>query len=272
MAASVRVEGNALNDPRLEELARVLGCTKYEALGRMVHLWSRCTDRHSYYATGTEIRGCLGPDGESALLACDLAEATPDGIYIKGTEGRIEWLAKRRAAASAGGVAKAKQAPAKRLPKAKQAAAKDLPNECGSLPSGSGSSSGSGSGSSSLQPPEKKKGADKPPKHPDLVRWTDWFFGFFSKHHGGTKPGWGPKESNQADWLLRRAGSYDELVRRAERLVTAECAWMTKGGWDLGTLQTNIDKLVPVTGGQQGLRYAQPDANKQYQHDEDTKL
>lgn len=103
MAASVRIDGEAFTDPRLEVLGSIAGYNRHEALGRLALLWATCTDRETKILAESFVIGCLGPKGVEALLQAGLGEKNCAGIRIKGTEGRIEWLAKRRAAAKTGG-------------------------------------------------------------------------------------------------------------------------------------------------------------------------
>lgn len=105
MAANVRIEDEAFGDPRIEALGTIAGYNRYEALGRLAHLWRVCTQREAYILSDVQISGCLGAKGPEALIGAELGERVEGGIRIKGTEGRIEWLQKLRASAKAGGAA-----------------------------------------------------------------------------------------------------------------------------------------------------------------------
>ena len=63
MAAPVRVEAEAFSDPRIQLLAELGGWSRYEALGRMTHLWSACTDRQDPEVPESIIKGSLGLRG-----------------------------------------------------------------------------------------------------------------------------------------------------------------------------------------------------------------
>lgn len=112
MAAAVRIESCALSDPRIELLGQLAGYNRFEALGRLVHLWSVCTDRQSEVLSDVLVVACLGPAGVAAIVGSGLGEVVTAGIRVKGTAGRISWLTDLRARASAGG--KARLAGAKR--------------------------------------------------------------------------------------------------------------------------------------------------------------
>ncbi|WP_020473369.1 hypothetical protein [Zavarzinella formosa] len=117
MAATVRIENEAFGDPRIQMLGMLSGYNSYEALGRMAHLWRVCTERESYIVDSLWINICLGPKGTENIVHAGLAEVTEEGIRIKGTEGRIEWLKKARESGKVGGQASAKA----RIAKAKSA-------------------------------------------------------------------------------------------------------------------------------------------------------
>ena len=106
MAASVRIEDEAFVDTRIELLGSIAGYNRFEALGRLAHLWRLCTHRSTYCVSETQVASCLGLKGVEALLQSELGERLTDGIRVKGTSGRIEWLQKKREAGSKGGLAK----------------------------------------------------------------------------------------------------------------------------------------------------------------------
>jgi hypothetical protein len=105
MAASVRIEDEAFADARIEMLGSLAGFNRYEALGRMAHLWRVCTLRETYTLDPVWIDACLGPKGHEHLVTAGLGERVDGGIRIRGTSGRIEWLGQRRQAAKKGGAA-----------------------------------------------------------------------------------------------------------------------------------------------------------------------
>src|SRR5687767_2807314 len=96
----------AFADARIELLGDVAGYNRFEALGRLAHLWRVCTQRKAYVVSTSLVIATLGPKGVEALLESELGEQTDGGIRVRGTEGRIEWLEAKRRAAAAGGEAK----------------------------------------------------------------------------------------------------------------------------------------------------------------------
>jgi hypothetical protein len=124
MAASVRIESEAFSDPRVELLGTLAGYNRYEALGRLAHLWMVCTHRESYELPEVNVLACMGERGVDALIGSGLGERTTAGVRVKGTHGRIEWLKKRREASRAGGEAKRTQSQPKAKPNGSQTVAK----------------------------------------------------------------------------------------------------------------------------------------------------
>lgn len=105
MTAPVRIEAEAFADPRIELLGAIAGYNRYEALGRLAHLWRFCTERNSYVVSDAVISATLGDRGVTAIVQAELGDRATDGIRVRGTAGRIEWLEKKRKAAVAGGEA-----------------------------------------------------------------------------------------------------------------------------------------------------------------------
>lgn len=102
--ASVRIEDEAFSDVRYLILAAKAGLADADhARGKMALLWRQCTMASTYVLDEAVVLAVLGPNGVTALVASRLGEETPDGIRIKGTEGRIEWLARLRENGAKGG-------------------------------------------------------------------------------------------------------------------------------------------------------------------------
>ena len=114
--ARINVEAGALHDVRFRKLALRLQLADGDhARGKMEHVWFECLNRETYSLPIEDVALALGradPDAVAdALVDCDLAERIQPGwLRIRGTAGRIEWLAGKRLAAVAGGKARAKQA------------------------------------------------------------------------------------------------------------------------------------------------------------------
>ena len=97
--ARVNVDQSALVDPRYQKLGRLLKVDRFFALGVMIYIWNQCQEQETYTLTEEEIKDII-PEKKNiveAIISAKLAEKTSDGlIRIKGTEGRIEWLKKKR--------------------------------------------------------------------------------------------------------------------------------------------------------------------------------
>jgi len=129
MAASVRIEDEAFVDPRVELLGIIAGYNRFEALGRLSHLWRVCTQRETYVLPDEFVVALLGEKGPAAIIESGLGERVADGIRIKGTKGRIEWLKQRRAAARSGGESNRQKSSSKAKPKANSRKPKDIQEE-----------------------------------------------------------------------------------------------------------------------------------------------
>ncbi len=116
MAASVRIEDEAFSDERFVILGRLIlpGSTMEIAsaigIGIMSKLWRACTAAGEYQLPAALIAVHVDPIFvESAMLGEWVAGAENGQIMrIRGTRGRIEWLAKRRKDAKKAGKARAK--------------------------------------------------------------------------------------------------------------------------------------------------------------------
>jgi hypothetical protein len=110
--ARISIEAGAWTDPRFAMLARYLGLADAEhALIRCARVWAWQTERFTpdvptYVVTAELLETLMGPGAPAALVRADLAEELPEGFRIRGSEGRIEWLANRRRSAVMGGRAR----------------------------------------------------------------------------------------------------------------------------------------------------------------------
>jgi hypothetical protein len=121
-APCVDVRTDVFKDERFAALAQVAGYSRFEAVGRMIALWSWCIDRglrdapddeDGYVVSEGVVRQFLGPSGALGLLAEDCEELAlgqrRDGgrYYLKGTS---EYVSQRRMllkTSVAGGAARA---------------------------------------------------------------------------------------------------------------------------------------------------------------------
>src|SRR5258708_14703117 len=113
MAANVTIHHTAFADDRIEYLGTILGCNRYEAIGRLAALWSRCTELQTDRPALHEIESRLGSSGADALVRAGLGERTADGgVRVRGCNGRTEWYGELQDQRSRAG--KARAATAKR--------------------------------------------------------------------------------------------------------------------------------------------------------------
>ncbi len=80
MAAPVRIEAGAFSDQRYELLGQLAGYSRFEALGRMAHLWSVCTELGCAVVSESRIKACLGLAGADAIVEAELGERTEGGV------------------------------------------------------------------------------------------------------------------------------------------------------------------------------------------------
>lgn len=111
MTAPVRIEASAWGDLRFATLARLCGFADAEhALIKVAKIWSWQTEHYrpdapTYVVDPELVESALGPGGAGHMVRARLAEEGPDGLRIRGSEGRIEWLWKNRQASARGGEA-----------------------------------------------------------------------------------------------------------------------------------------------------------------------
>jgi hypothetical protein len=122
--ARVNVDAEALQDLRFRRLGRLLGMDHFAALGRMIYVWYFCTVRETYFVSRDDLTDLVGVDAWAALEEAELGEVQGDVMRIKGTKGRTDWLAKKRAAGKKGGD---KRAPAMRKQPGKQSGKQNGP-------------------------------------------------------------------------------------------------------------------------------------------------
>lgn len=136
MSVSVRIEGEAFSDVRYDVLATACGLADADhARGKMAKLWRQCTAQKAYALPIAVVVSVLGPNAVSGLVESSLGEVVEAGIRIRGTRGRIEWLAKLRKNATKGGKAKAAKRQPIGNPEGCQEPAKTLPPPCPPSPS-----------------------------------------------------------------------------------------------------------------------------------------
>lgn len=117
--ARVNVDSQALVDARFGILSSLMGLDDPDyAMGKMVRLWMQCIERETYVITKPVIVSLFrgNQDAPMWLVQSELAEEVEGGLRIKGTKGRIEYLAEKRAKARRNGTKGGRPAGGKRKP------------------------------------------------------------------------------------------------------------------------------------------------------------
>ncbi len=238
MAASVRIEDEAFSDARYDHLAKLLGVSKFDALGRMAFIWRQCTQEQTHSLEASLVAVFVDPN---LLIECRLAEENNGLIRIKGTEGRIEWLGRLRKNARKGGRANRANWLSKREP-----------GESPPAPAPTNIREEAGTAAPPGDPAQlelvkakvndavgevgvRRAGSET---HQPAV---DAFHGYF-KSVTGSKPTWGDKQIAMVKTLVAKH-SCAEVVRRISVLQTAPPKFPPQP-WDLPTFVQHFDKCA----------------------------
>lgn len=110
MNAAVRLEADVWGNRKFDALARELGMPggNLQAIAAVAQIWSWQTEHYTpetptYVVPADVVAIYLGPDGPRALVKVRLAEERPEGLFMKKSIGRIEWLWKHRQKSRKGG-------------------------------------------------------------------------------------------------------------------------------------------------------------------------
>ena len=109
--AAVRIDDKAFADARFALLAKLMKLPEPDfAIIKVARIWQMQTEnytpqRPTYVVHRDVVAAMLGPKGADYLRMAGLAEDDEEGLYMKGTKGRIEWLYTKRASASTAGIA-----------------------------------------------------------------------------------------------------------------------------------------------------------------------
>ena len=96
--ASISIEFAAFLDPRFKILARISGLSRFDAIGRMGAIWVYCVEKSETVLPSVLVDVLAELDGYAkGVVEAGLGEALDsDQVRIRGTDGRIEWLARAR--------------------------------------------------------------------------------------------------------------------------------------------------------------------------------
>lgn len=236
---NVRVDDECFDDPRFSVLGASLSIDPDLARFKMIRVWRYCTRIGSHLLEQKYFNALFGHDNASRFaLESGLCIKDKSGkIYVKGTKGRIEWLAKLKENAKKGGKSKALKSKAngklsatKRQPVAKQKAKQ--------------------SAAFSIEEEEAKAKAEVkveavpgkdtgPPGHSDFI---DHFHRLFQAANGGAAPSWGSRNGKIVKDLLAEHG-FDECRKRATNMFEAPPPFPPPP-YDLASFKLHFDKFA----------------------------
>lgn len=108
--AAVRIENDCWTSWKFILLGRLCGMPggNVQAIAACAQIWSWQTDNFTpelptYHVSRDLVETYLGPGAVDHLVRAELAREEPDGIYVRGSKGRIEWLYESRKNGSVGG-------------------------------------------------------------------------------------------------------------------------------------------------------------------------
>lgn len=101
--ARMSIDDFFLRDPRIVRLARLLGHVDPDTTrGKLLHVFSNCYDRRSAVVRREDVDVVIAGLAD-AMIACDLALDTPEGIRVAGAQERIDYLLRQAERGSKGG-------------------------------------------------------------------------------------------------------------------------------------------------------------------------
>lgn len=147
LSTRVTIDAEVWTDPRFDVLAHRLGIDKPAVVGRMAALWGACTLKCAYslpVPVVATVLACPYDEVVEILVASGLGEDLGDGLVrLCGTEGRIEWLQRKRNAGKKGGSRSKPKAQPKQIESTPASKPKAQPKQTRSKPKPSDSDSDS---------------------------------------------------------------------------------------------------------------------------------
>lgn len=242
--ANVTFEGEAFKDPRFAVLGALLGTSKFDARGRMLEVWSYCTEECTYFVRPEVLDALMEKVGACGLVeSAGLAERTDEGHFrVLGTRGRVEWLKRLKKIAKKGGDANKKRLAKRKASQPDSQEANQEDTQQASPPTLIPDSSPEGlSGErrreeqpAGSQAPLKLEPSKPKPKSP-VAQLQERFVPWYAERYQGAIYAWGKAEAGKASQLLKRAGAggVAEIMRRAR--IAGGQGWR-QGAVSLGTL------------------------------------
>lgn len=234
----LKVEADAADDWRVQDLADELGISHGDAFEALFRVWGQLYKRGGGPMSPREVDGAARRKGVAeALIKCQLAEASLEGIRVKGDR-RVEELQHYRNKQS-NNAKKRKpvdNSSAKTQPNASQSAAMAEPVTLLS------SSLFSLSSPDPEKKPEKTISTRAKGEH---QQWVDAWDGLY-RECTGQSYGWEDKRQFRLAKELLATYGLEQCMSRAQVLLSSACPdWLAKGGRDLATLKQHWNKLAP---------------------------
>lgn len=251
----VNADSRSRHDPRYKRLARRLSVSHADAYGRAIWVWFELYERAGAFMSAEDIDIAAEFDGfAAAMVACELAEETPDGIRVRGNE-RAAWVEKRRDTAIEGGRARAATA-TRKSGRFVSSTTKDQP-ETSRKPAKLPAVDQPRTSPPDLAPapalaPDLKAGPRQAqpvvetPERQAIRQVADcWYLHYEGRT--GQRPTWTPEDKGkvfgQFKGLVKAKGA-DEVCRRIGILFDAPPRFLAGSVPDVSTLAQHFDKLV----------------------------
>jgi hypothetical protein len=282
MAASVRIEDEAFSDLRYAILAKACQLADADhAIGKCARIWRQCTQQQKHVLSESFIVAVLGENGVQGLIDAQLAERVEGGLRIRGTEGRIEWLANLRRNASKGGSARAarRQASGTHLAAAQSARRQHvgIQNRANSQPSSSPPAPAPAPAPTLKTPHTPLKGVgggEASPPENSRVDLFDEFWRAYPRHEEGPDAARRAFErispsSEVLDTMLKAIAAQqrsNQWKREHGRYIPSASKWLSGGCWKLLGPQPET-KQSPEQRHRQAVEFAKglpPDARQAY--------
>ena len=281
--ARVSVEQKSLTDPRFELLGRLLRSNRHDALGRMILVWNECQERSSYTLPAQLVGAIMGNrKGPSWVVEADLAEWSDDqNLRIKGTEGRVEWLAAKRERARANGQKGGRPKNQPGTNTGSSSVASGLQPETPPTPTPTPARQqkteetvaaqrcdavASPDGATQPMDSRKKKRAEPTGPHHEAIRD---FCGRWQAKYGEKYP-FTPKDASAVAWMLKQAGGdAAKLAAIFDRYFADADPFYAADRHTLGMLRAKFARWLPdrpVETSRDARQRAAADERTQYRH------
>lgn len=259
MAASVRIEQKVFTDPRFAILGKLMGVSRFDAIGRMASVYSHCTEIGAHSLSGSVIDVVADFDGFADLISrpdVNLAEIAGNSLRIKGTEGRVEWLEACRENGKKGGRPKLKPNPNLGVNQTLTGIEPEsnLPTP---TPTPTPRTKKKEESLASLgvvdKPPSPEILNPKKAKDPGLGERVNQFFKVYHaafKQRWGTTPDDSARTFGQIRALVASQRDFQKLLDLVQVYVQMEDPWFVKRGHDIATFSSSLNQIrISMTHG-----------------------